>query len=66
MKLNRSNVESVDQRSFERGKGKPKVESLYDNPIHKEVMGRVKVNYDDEFTNIHRIHDDITFLPGAG
>jgi hypothetical protein len=66
MKLNGSNVEGVDQRSFERGKRKPKVESLHYYPIHKKVMGRVRVNHSDEFTSVHRIHNDITFLPGAG
>jgi hypothetical protein len=56
----------MTQRNFEGSKGKPKVESLYNNPIHKEVMRRIRVNYGDKFTSIHMVYNDITFPSGAG
>jgi hypothetical protein len=63
MKLNRSDVYSVEQRNFEGSERKPKIEYLHNDPIHKKIMKGVRVNYGDKIVSVHRLYNDIAFPP---
>jgi hypothetical protein len=56
----------VKQGDFERGKRKPKVESLHNNLIHQKIVGRIRVNYGSKISSIHRFYNNVTFPSGAG
>jgi hypothetical protein len=47
-------------------KGKPKIESLHDDPVHQKIVRGIKVNYSHEVLATHRFYNDITLLPGTG
>jgi hypothetical protein len=66
VKLNRGNIQSLEQGDFELGKRKPQVKSLNDNPIHKKVMGRFRVKNGYKVLPSNRFYNHITLFSGAG
>jgi hypothetical protein len=66
VKLNGGDIQSVKQGNLKRGKRKPKVEGLYDDPVHQEIMRRGRVNYSYAIANIYRLYNDVALLPGTG
>jgi hypothetical protein len=56
----------MKERGFEGGKRKPKIESLYNNPVHQKIVRRIRVNYSSKISNIYRLYNNVALLPGTG
>jgi hypothetical protein len=55
----------MKQGNFKLSKRKPEVKGLNNNAIHKEIMGRILVNYGSKLLSAHRVHDDVTLPTGT-
>jgi hypothetical protein len=56
----------LEQGNLKVSKGKPKIESLNDDPVHQKIVRGIKINYSHEVLATHRFYNDITLLPGTG